>query len=291
MNKITVIVFFIILLFTSAVNAQLEDRLNLLDESEVKNYARPLVTTFTSGMSAGAFNTADVPRFFGFSIGVKAMFVFIPDDQKSFTPNLPEGYVIDKDAPTIYGQKTGVTYLGGGSNPPIVYPGGITEPTSIPIAFPQVTLSLYGTELLLRYVPLTIEDEDFTLFGAGLKHSVSQYIPLFPIDVAVQVLYNKLELSDIVDASHMAYGLIVSKSFALLTVYGGVQYETSSFDFSYEYTNENSGESRDIKVEIEGDNDMRGVLGLAFKLPFLVINADYSLGAQNVLSTGISLQF
>lgn len=285
MNKITIVIF-TVLLFTSAVNAQLEDRLNILDESEVKNFARPLVTTFTSGMSAGAFNTAAVPKYFGFSIGVRAMYIFIPDDQRSFTPNLPDGYLVDKDAPTIYGSETGVTYIGGGSNPPIVYPGGLDE-KAVPIAFPQATISLFGTELLVRYVPLTIDDEDFTLLGLGLKHNIGQYIPLLPLDLAVQILYNKLELSDIVDATHMAYGLIASKSLALLTVYGGIQYETSSFDFSYEFTEEN----RNINVEIEGDNDVRGVLGLALNFPFIVINADYSLGAQNVLSTGLSLQF
>ncbi|HEX3072951.1 MAG TPA: DUF6588 family protein [Ignavibacteriales bacterium] len=285
MNKITIVIF-TVLLFTSAVNAQLEDRLNILDESEVKNFARPLVTSFTSGMSAGAFNTAAVPKYFGFSIGVRAMYIFIPDDQRSFTPNLPDGYLVDKDAPTIYGPETGVTYIGGGSNPPIVYPGGL-DLKAFPIAFPQVTLSFFSTELLFRYVPLPLDDEDLTLLGLGLKHDVGQYIPLLPLDLAVQVLYNKLEVSDIVDATHMAYGLIASKSFALLTVYGGIQYETSSFDFSYEFTEEN----RNINVEIEGDNDVRGVLGLALNFPFIVINADYSLGAQNVLSTGLSLQF
>jgi hypothetical protein len=284
-NKITIVIF-TVLLFTSAVNAQLEDRLNILDESEVKNFARPLVTSFTSGMSAGAFNTAAVPKYFGFSIGVRAMYIFIPDDQRSFTPNLPDGYLVDKDAPTIYGPETGATYIGGGSNPPIVYPGGLDE-KAVPIAFPQATISLFGTELLVRYVPLTIDDEDFTLLGLGLKHDIGQYIPLLPLDLSVQVLYNKLELSDIVDATHMAYGLIASKSLVLLTVYGGIQYETSSFDFSYEFTEEN----RNINVEIEGDNDVRGVLGLALNFPFIVINADYSLGAQNVLSTGLSLQF
>lgn len=290
MNKITAVIF-TVLLFTTATNAQLENRLNVLDENDVKNFARPLVTSFTSGMSAGAFNTAAVPSFFGFSIGVRAMYIFIPDDQRSFTPNLGEGYVVNEDAPTIYGSKTGITYLGGGSNPPVAYPGGLDE-TAIPIAFPQATLSLFGTELLVRFVPLTIDDEDLTLFGAGLKHDVGRYIPLLPVDVSVQILYNKLELSDIIDATHMAYGLIVSRSLALLTVYGAVQYETSSFDFSYDYINEYAPEeNRNISVEIDGDNDIRGVLGLSFKLPFLVINADYSIGAQNVLSTGLSLQF
>ncbi len=287
MKKI-ITVFFTVFLFASASYAQLEDQLHLLDESEVKNYARPLVTSFASGMSAGAFNTADVPKFFGFSIGIRAMFIFVPDDQKYFTPNLPEGYVVDKDAPTVYGPGQGVTYLGGGSNPPIVYPEG-QDVNAVPLAFPQATISLYGTELLLRYITLPIEDEDITLFGVGLKHNVSQYIPLMPVDVSVQILYNKLKISDIIDAKHFAYGLIASKSFAILTVYGGFQYETSTFNFSYEYDDGNT--TRDISVDIDGDNDVRGTLGAAIKLPFFVINADYSFGAQNAVSTGLSLQF
>ncbi|MBK9248379.1 MAG: hypothetical protein IPM69_09775 [Ignavibacteria bacterium] len=60
-------------------------------------------------------------------------------------------------------------------------------------AIPQFEIgSLYGTELLLRFIPPMKIDKNigkFAFWGIGLKHSISQYFDNHIFDAAVQVVY------------------------------------------------------------------------------------------------------
>jgi hypothetical protein len=163
---------------------------------------------------------------------------------------------------------------------------------------PQVTASFMNTEALIRIVPtVKAGDEEFSFFGFGLKHNISHYIPLMPVDVAVQFLYNTLKFSDIVEGSNIAFNVHASKSFGLFTAYSGLQYESSNFDFNYTIEgDENSGDlslrqDRKVSAEIEGDNNFRFILGGAVKLAMIVINADVNVSSQTVFSTGLSFEF
>jgi hypothetical protein len=151
-----------------------------------------------------------------------------------------------------------------------------------------------GTEVMLRYLPSISlsEKEDLSMFGIGLKHSVSRYMPLSPVDISVQFLYNNLEITGVMDITAYAFNVHASKSFGLFNVYGGLQYESSSFDVEYTYNGYREDlRGTDIKVEIDGDNNFRGTLGGALKVALLVFNLDFSLGAQSVLSSGLTFEF
>jgi hypothetical protein len=295
MKKISTLLLILILAAKPSFT-QVDDKFSILDENEVKKFGKPLVTALGIGMNTGAFHTAKISKLFGFSIGVQTMMIFIPDDQKTFTPSLPSGYVSAngvEETATIFGDKGGVY---SGPNGMITYPNGITE-TSLPLVFPQATVSLLGTELLLRYVPLKIEDKSITLFGVGVKHSISQYIPLVPLDFAVQILYNKFDVEDLISSSHLAFSAQASKTFGLFTAYGGLQYESSKLTFDYTIKGDPSSgnpllqKDRKISAEVEGDNSVRLTVGGAVYLAFLVINVDYSLGSQSVASAGLNFEF
>jgi len=295
MKKISTLLLILILAAKPSFT-QVDDKFSILDENEVKKFGKPLVTALGIGMNTGAFHTAKISKLFGFSIGVQTMMIFIPDDQKTFTPSLPSGYVSAngvEETATIFGDKGGVY---SGPNGMITYPNGITE-TSLPLVFPQATVSLLGTELLLRYVPLKIEDKSITLFGVGVKHSISQYIPLVPLDFAVQILYNKFDVEDLISSSHLAFSAQASKTFGLFTAYGGLQYESSKLTFDYTIKGDPSSgnpllqKDRKISAEVEGDNSVRLTVGGAVSLAFLVINVDYSLGSQSVASAGLNFEF
>jgi len=295
MKKLSTLLLISILAFNTSF-AQVDDKFSFLDENEVKKFGQPLVTALGIGMNTGAFHTAKIPKLFGFSIGVRSMMIFIPDDQLTFKPNLPSGYSsvngVEETA-TIFGDKGGIY---AGPNGMITYPNGINE-TSIPLFFPQATISLLGTELLVRYVPLKVEDRSITLFGVGVKHSFSQYIPLVPLDFAVQILYNKFDVENLINSSHLAFSAQASKTFGLFTAYGGLQYESSKLTFDYTINGDpTSGNpllrtDRKISAEVEGENSVRLTVGGAISLAFLNINVDYSLGSQSVASAGLTFEF
>jgi hypothetical protein len=294
--KKTATVLFLLFLISRISFAQVDDRFSFLGASEIKNFGKPLVTSFGMGMNSCSYYTAHIPKTFGFSIGIRGMIILIPDDQKTFTPNLPNGYFStngNEQTATFFGESGGIY---AGPEGLITYPSGINE-SSVPLIFPQVTISFMGTELLLRYVPLKIQDESITLFGIGIKHSISQYIPLFPLDLAVQVLYNKFTIGDIVKSTNLAFNAEASKTFGPFTAYGGLQYESSSLTFNYEIKQDpNSGNPEIVKggkvsADVDGDNKVRITVGGALGLGFFVLNVDYSIGSQSVASTGLTFEF
>lgn len=280
-----------LLFYSSYTFSQVEDRFTFLNESEVGKFTKPLATTIGTALNSGAFHSAHVAKLFGFSLSFKGMMVMIPSDQKTFNPTLPAGYTADKSTATIYGEKDGGS-LYGGPNGYIAYPGGIGE-SNIPLLFPQASISMLGTEAMVRYMPnLKVGETEVSLFGVGLKHSVSQYFILLPVDIAVQVLYNSFKVKDLVDVSNIAFNAHVSKSFGLFTAYGGIQYESTKFDLNYTFKGNSSDiKSREIKASVDGDNNIRMTVGAAVKLAIFVLNADYSLGSQSTLTGGLTFEF
>jgi Family of unknown function (DUF6588) len=274
--------------------AQIEDRFSELSEKNIDGYAKPFATTLGTALNSGSYYSAHVPEFFGFSFSVRGMLIFIPDDQTKFTPVLPDGYTSDQTTATIYGNK-GSAY--GGPDGYITTPPGINR-TSVPVGLPQISASFMGTEIMLRYLPkIPIADRDLDMFGIGIKHSISRYIPLIPIDIAVQFLYNTFTISDLIDTKSIAFNAEVSKDFGSFTPYFGLQYESTNFKLDYTISGDpNSGDpllrtDQKISAELDGDNKIRATIGGSIKLAILVLNADFSVGAQSVFSSGLTFEF
>jgi len=286
--------FLVIFLFLSVpLFAQVEDRFGFFTESEITEYARPFGTSLGMAFNSASYHTAKVADLFGFSISFKGMYIFIPDDDLTFSPALPSGYTADQKTATVYGNE-GASYYGPQGY--IVYPPGIDR-SSLPVVLPQIAASFMGTEVMLRYLPsISLSDEEeLSMFGIGLKHNISRYIPLSPVDISVQFLYNNLEITGVMDISAIAFNAHASRSFGLFTLYGGLQYESSTFDLQYTFTDPSNldplKKGQEIKVSIDGDNNFRGTLGGSLKLAVIVLNIDYSLGAQSVLCGGLTFEF
>lgn len=135
------------------------------------------------------------------------------------------------------------------------FPERFTLPTggninNIIAGVPQLIIgSLWGTELLLRFVPkinLGSTIGDFSFWGVGLKHSITQYIPNSPIDAALQVVYQGTSLENSIgvtnaqleaDANILNVNLHFSKEIPnILTVYTGFSYELIDISSTYTYT-------------------------------------------------------
>ncbi len=273
--------------------SQIQDRLGFLNEKNAYNYVRPLVTTLGVAMNSGSYNSASIPDLFGFSFSIRAMLIVVPSDQQTFVPVLPSGY--DKStAATIYGNEGGAY---AGPNGYIITPPGINE-TNIPVAFPQIAASFEGTEIMLRYLPsLNIGETSLSFFGIGISHNISRYFPLMPMDVAVQLLYNKFDIKNLFNINNLAFNVHVSKQFGVVIPYAGLQYESTSSDLTYHITADpNSGDpalhtSRYTSVSVSGENNFRATLGLTLKLALVALNVDYSFSSQSVFSSGFSFGF
>jgi len=278
---------FLFLLLAVQIKAQFADRITDLPVDELKNYATPLATWTGTYLNSGGYYSADVSTLFGFKIGLIGMMILVPDDQTTFQTS--DG----SESATFFGEKGAAV---PGSAGYVVYPPGINK-TSVPTGIPQIAVSTLGSELMLRFVPtLEIDDVEAGLFGIGVKHSISQYIPLLPVDIAVQLLYNRvsIESPDLdMKTTNIAFNAHASRSFGLVTLYGGLQYESSSMDIDYTFTGTGFvGVFPDDKLSLslDGDNNFRLTLGAALRLAVLVINADVNLGSQTAIVAGLNFE-
>lgn len=285
--------FVLFILCSSGAFSQVEDRFAALNETNVKLYAQPFATAFGTAMNSGGYHSASIADLFGFSISFQGMYILIPDDQLTYSPTLPTGYTTGPTA-TIFGDK-GSAYAGPAGY--ITTPPGINL-SAVPMAIPQIGASLLGTEVILRYLPdIDVGEKKLGLFGMGVKHSVSRYIPLVPIDVAVQVFYNTFKITDLIDVKNLAFNAHASKTFGILTPYFGLQFESTSLDLTYKINGDPaSGDpalqtDRNVSVSLDGDNNFRATLGASLKLAVIVLNADVSLGSQTTFGGGLSFEF
>lgn len=287
--------FVLFLIGSSSILSQVEDRFAALTEANVKLYATPFATAFGTAMNSGGYHSASISDLFGFSISFQGMYMLIPDDDLTFNPVLPDGYKTGPTA-TIFGNK-GAAYAGPAGY--ITTPPGI-DVSAMPMAMPQISASFMGTEILLRYLPeieISSTGDKISMLGLGARHSISRYIPLIPVDVAVQILYNKLEITNLLESKNLAFNAHASKTFGVLTPYFGLQYESSTLDLSYTIKGDPaSGDpglqtDRKVSVSLDGDNSFRTTLGAALKLAIFVLNADLNVGSQTTFTGGLSFEF
>jgi len=278
-------------------------RIDNLPPQEAVKYVKPLSTYLGTFFNTGAYQNADVPDLFGFKFSIVGTLTFLPESEKSFTPSPGlEGSENFESTATIFGTKGGYFLSNTGF---VVYPSGLGL-KYIPLGIYQVAGSLFGTELMIRYFPIIKKDNvQAGLWGIGLKHEISRYFPLLPLDISVQLLLNRLKIenksSDPTDyakfeSKNFAFNVQASKTFAgLLIIYGGLQYESSNLDVSYYFKDPDgvfpSLADKIYDLKIDGDNHFRLTVGTALQLSFFVLNFDANITKQTTLSAGMSFEF
>lgn len=284
----------IFLIFSSFVFAQVDQKLGNFPQSAAKGYIQPLVDVMGANLNSGLYHTASMSKLFGFYVGVKAMAVFVPSSMKDFIAEL--GYDYNPSTvktATVFGDKDAGATTRFKNIQDVKLPGGIGL-TIAPLAVPQVAVSTMNSELLVRFVPsVKINDEvgNVNLLGIGLGHSVSQYIPMFPIDVAIQGVYQQLKVGSYLKATALNVNVHASKSFVFFTLYGGVGYETFSADVNYSYKPIAGAPEQSLSFSLKGKNNFRATAGFNLKLVVFDLNVDYSVGSVNVLSAGFGFSF
>jgi len=170
----------------------------------------------------------------------------------------------------------------------------------LPLAMPQFSLGLFKeTEVLLRFFPkmeLNPDIGDIGLLGIGVKHSISQWIPipLFPLDISGQFVWQMLSIGDLLESKHTSFNIEVSKQLGIgvsLTPYVGLGMESSTLDVAYtiEGTGDPNLDGTDVGFSLDGDNGFRMTGGVRLGLLIGTLNVDYSMGEYSVISAGFGL--
>lgn len=328
---ITLFIFAGLAVPAEAQEEELGELIQDVGEAYSQPYLQPLADALGAGMNTGLFHSARIGGgllpVVDVYAGVKLMGAMVPSNSRSFSMvyeteqvfrgpdgndyRIPVTFTIT-DAPTVFGDRTpGVaeahvqeTVAGPDGDVTIdttatfdVLPGLVNTPVA-PFFVPQIGIgSFMGTDVTLRYLP-RIGYQDFGsigFIGFGVRHSISQYIPLFPISLSGQVMWQKLSIEDgenneVFGASAFAGNVVASKSLLLVTVYGGLQVERSSVDVAYMFDpGVPSLPAQQIEFGLTGGNVFRAVGGFALNFGPMLVNFDAGVGNSTVVSGGVGL--
>lgn len=291
----------------------------------IESYLTPALNGFGYGMNNGWYNTAKAHKTLGFDLTVTVSAVKVPSSQQFFTfrnsdyeniklvngetAQLPTLMGPNEDGPEleIYdedGQATGVSVTS--------IPGlGLKDEigiNAVPVPMAQLGIGIAkNTDLKFRYIPkIDLDgDGDIGLFGIGVMHDVKQWIPgikLLPFDLSALVGYTKLtanyNLEGNIDGNNQkgefsATGLtfqgIISKQFSVLTLYGGLGYNSTNTSVKVLGTYElEDFDTLHDPVDLSfGEGSMMLTAGFRLKLAILTLHADYTLNKYPVITAGV----
>ena len=281
------------LVFTTTIYGQADIDQSLLQQhiesiigDNVENYMQPFATALGTAVNTGLYHTAKIHGLPGFDIGIRAIFIPIPDEALTYSAPIIS-------VPASSGSVMASTVFGPDSSQN-VYPPGL-DIGGVPFAVIHFSVGLpMGTEVNLRYLPAIEINDDipkFELIGFGLSHSLDQYfpapIPLLP-QLSAGFMYQTFKVEDLIESTHLAYNLRLSKSVPMLTVYLGAQLETSDMDITFKL----GGLGEEKTVNLDGENDFRFTGGFRFTIfPLVGINADFSTGKYSAINFGLNFSF
>jgi len=299
----------------------------------VSGYVSPIAEDFGSLMNNGWYNTAATHKKFGFDFSVTMNAISAKSDAKFFTiPSLTgvtyNGTVpasTSDKAPTAYGPKGTVPSFAFNSGPnngiPFFGPegGNVTEDVPIgSLAVPtmQVGLGLFGnTDVRVRYTPnIKIGETELSNWGIGLHHDIKQHIPglkELPFSLSLLLAYTSLKASTDLSGLYSGSGqeglgettgytgqILISKSLAVITLYGGIGFNSSTTTYSIKgnYIVDRTGDGIPLLSPVNLTNPyeqefktsgFRATGGLRLKLGPIIMNGDYSLvDAKGLFTAG-----
>ena len=270
-----------------------EDYVSSYTGDNGKGYMQPLADAFGANVNSGFYHHAKIPVV-GVNVyfGLVGMTAFVSDDAKTFNAKTGEFFSPEQSikAPTIFGSTNSTTLEGVGGTQ-FTFPGGLNV-SRIPIAVPQLTVgSIAGTDFTLRYIQIDVDDNfgEVSVLGFGARHNIDQYFPLLPLNLAFGVYYQSFDIGNIIEANALFISGQASYSLKIVTLYGGLGYESSNMNISYDIGTEEDPET--IDFDVDATNSVRLTLGAAVKLGFFILHTDYNLSSQNVWAVGLGFNF
>lgn len=287
----------LLLLLASTAAAQIEDQVSAYTGDNAKSYLEPLSEAIGADLTSAVWTSAYIPLEDGFHLSFETRVVglIFNDDMRTFIATSEAGFSPEttQEASTVIGDGDAIV-VAGDEGTSFAFPGGF-DVNSFTLAVPQIRIGAYkGTEVLLRGFAMNSDDievGDFSLFGFGVHHSISQYMgPGFPVDLAAGVFYQKLTIGDdLMDATAYSFGVQASRrypaGFAIVEPYASLAVDMFSMDVSY------AGESQTVNLEYDTDTSLDFTVGLNLHAAFFSLNGEYSISGQNTFAFGFGLGF
>lgn len=281
------------LAFPASGQNTFEETIEKITSDNVRGYIQPMLDGYGANMNSGLSGSARISRMgVTFRLQFLGMGTLIGDAEKNYLATPPEPFAQEPvETATIFGGDGSVATHPAGVQ--YRFQSGFIDAPALFFFVPQLTVgNIFGTQMTIRYAPVP-EIGDFpevNLFGIGIRHGINQYLPPLPVDFAAGVFYQTLAIGDIIDSKAVAFTAQASRTFLVLTLYGGLQYETTDINLSYYYTGPlppGDESDRQISIDFKGENKFRATAGLSLALGIMHLNADISVGKVTVISAGL----
>ncbi|HLF14288.1 MAG TPA: DUF6588 family protein [Bacteroidota bacterium] len=282
---------FIALLACAQAPAQsdVENAITYYGEDNIRGFIQPLADLYGADINSGFYHSAAIPaEGFHFNIDFTGAGSIVSDDDKIFSAKLPAGFTeTNSDQPTILGPRASLFTDGSGAQ----YKGsdGMIDASLFSYGVGQVTFgTVQGTEAFIRFLASPeLGSGKFpktTLFGGGIRHSISQYLVEPPLDIAVGIMYNTMAIGDIMDITGIVVGAQGSKTWDTFTFYGGAGWEKSTLKLDYTSA---GATPAPVNIELDGKNTFRVTAGGLLKFGVFKLFADANIGSVVNFSGGI----
>jgi hypothetical protein len=121
---------------------------------------------------------------------------------------------------------------------------GLIETRYSPMVVPQASVGgVAGLRATVRWLPeMDLGDVGKTkLFGYGLQFSPNGMMPTLPVDVMVGFFKQSVDVGTLIETDANSMFVAASKSWSLVTLYGGYAKEDSEMTIAYTYAAEGTG--------------------------------------------------
>ena len=260
-------------------------------------YVAPLVEAFRSNLNSGLFHSARIePNGFHVSLEFTGMMTSFDEQSRSFMAVTDPSFVpqMHVPAPTIVGD-TDAVFVSGDAGTIYAFPAGF-DVSDWYLSAPQLRIGNWkGTEAVVRVILYDTGNEDvgkLGVWGAGLRHSVSQYFPgIAPLDLAVAGMWqhatiNTVQGLDIVDSNLYSLALHTGISLGPLYPYAGLGIDWYRFGVHYEIEG-----LEPIDFRFKADESFQLTLGASYQVGFVAAYGEYNFADQNTLAAGLSVKF
>jgi hypothetical protein len=284
----------------SGESQNLEELLSQVGEDYAVSYSSPFLYSFGPNANSNMYSTAHIPwttLVFGF--GVKVMTTQLNEDDQYFSklvpnvdlstydPAIPAGTMGDVylSGPTIFGDTGTNGRIQGLVNGVEVFNAetipGLVDTRWSPLFAPEAYIGgVMGFKLTVRYLP-EIDTGDLgktKYWGYGLQWNANGVLKTLPVDVMAGFFTQEINVGSVYESTASTFFAAASKSYTLLTVYGGIALEDSNMDVAYEFVHPTDPNlNANVAFNIEGVQDTRLTLGAT--LDFLAkLNVELGLG-------------
>ena len=277
---------------SAPARADLSEKLGALTGDNAKGYLGPLPDALSATLNSAIFQSGKVSKAgISFLLGVHVMGVNFKDEDRTFIPTDPPGFQSNSPTPvsTVIGGTQSVPVQGQGGTV-LNYPGGLDVKT-FTIAAPELTVgSVLGTRAVVRWFSADLGNSDYgklELFGIGGQHSISQYVPGLPVDIAVGAFYQTFKLGDgLLDTKAFHGDVTASRSFGLLQPYVGVGFDTFKMDVSYKSSDPNN--PGEIAISMPDKSNAHFTVGAQASLAIVKLHAEFNAAANTGAAIGLS---